>query len=99
MAADASIVLLSDTLGASMQAIAVDNEAYGNATEALFFGPFFVDGDPQPEVGDSVFGVQDSLITTFEEQPAGTPTPDGRDVGERARAEARFDVVLAPAEE
>ncbi|GGG61476.1 6-chlorohydroxyquinol-1,2-dioxygenase [Kocuria dechangensis] len=57
----------------------------------------FVEGDPQLAIGDSVFGVQDSLIKTFEEQPAGTPTPDGRDLGERQWARTRFDIVLAPA--
>lgn len=56
----------------------------------------FVDGDPQIEVGDSVFGVKDSLIKRFETQPAGTPTPDGRDLGNQAWARTRFDVVLAP---
>lgn len=216
-------VLLSDVLGASMQTIAVNNEAYGNATEATVFGPFFVDdapkvelggdishgatgqpawiegtvtdtegnpvpnarievwecdedglydvqygddrtsarahlftnedgeyrfwgltpvpypiphdgpvgqmldavgrspvraahlhfmvsaenlrtlvthifveGDPQLEIGDSVFGVKDSLIKTFEQHPADTPTPDGRDVGGQSWAKARFDIVLAP---
>lgn len=57
----------------------------------------FVDGDPQIEIGDSVFGVKDSLIKKFETQPAGTPTPDGRDLGSQAWARTRFDVVLAPA--
>lgn len=57
----------------------------------------FVEGDPQLEIGDSVFGVKDSLIKTFEQQPAGTPTPNGRDVGDRTWAKARFDIVLAPA--
>ncbi|QGU03346.1 dioxygenase family protein [Corynebacterium comes] len=60
----------------------------------------FVDGDPQLEIGDSVFGVKDSLIKTFEQQPAGTPTPDGRDVsvmGDGTWAKTRFDIVLAPA--
>ena len=57
----------------------------------------FVDGDPQIEIGDSVFGVKDSLIKKFESQPAGTPTPDGRDVNGRTWARTRFDVVLAPA--
>ncbi len=57
----------------------------------------FVEGDPQLEVGDSVFGVQDSLIKRFEPQPAGTPTPDGRDLGGTEWARARFDIVLAPA--
>lgn len=57
----------------------------------------FVEGDPQLTIGDSVFGVKDSLIKTFEQQPAGTPTPNGRDVGDRTWAKARFDIVLAPA--
>lgn len=56
----------------------------------------FVDGDPQLEIGDSVFGVKNSLIKDFEEQPAGTPTPDGRDLGDQDWARARFDIVLAP---
>jgi hydroxyquinol 1,2-dioxygenase len=58
----------------------------------------FVDGDPQIEIGDSVFGVKDSLIKKFEPQPAGTPTPDGRDLANQTWARTRFDVVLAPAE-
>ena len=58
----------------------------------------FIDGDPQLEIGDSVFGVKDSLIKTFHEQPAGTPTPDGRDLSERTWTRTRFDIVLAPAE-
>ncbi|WP_262107417.1 dioxygenase [Arthrobacter sp. Marseille-P9274] len=56
----------------------------------------FVDGDPQIEIGDSVFGVKDSLIKKFDQQPAGTPTPDGRDLGNQAWARTRFDIVLAP---
>lgn len=55
----------------------------------------FVTGDPQLEIGDSVFGVKESLIKDFIPQPAGTPTPDGRDLGEKTWARARFDVVLA----
>ena len=56
----------------------------------------FVDGDPQIEIGDSVFGVKDSLIKKFEPQPAGTPTPDGRDIKGQTWARTRFDIVLAP---
>jgi hydroxyquinol 1,2-dioxygenase len=56
----------------------------------------FVDGDPQIEIGDSVFGVKDSLIKKFEEQAPGTPAPDGRDLGGNSWARARFDIVLAP---
>ncbi|MFI1509485.1 dioxygenase [Streptomyces sp. NPDC020597] len=50
-------ILLSDTLGASMQTIAINNEAYGDATEATVFGPFFVEGSPALEQGgDMSFG-------------------------------------------
>ena len=50
-------ILLSDTLGASMQTIAINNEAYGDATEATVFGPFFVDGSPAvSNGGDIAFG-------------------------------------------
>lgn len=50
-------ILLSDTLGASMQTIAVNNAAYGEATEATVFGPFFVEGSPEVEQsGDISFG-------------------------------------------
>ncbi|MER5527269.1 dioxygenase [Streptomyces sp. NPDC002677] len=215
-------ILLSDVLGASMQTVAVNNEAYGDATEATVFGPFFVDNSPEiPQGGDlafgaagepcwvegtvtdsagkpvagarievweadedgfydtqygddrmaarahlfsdadghyrfwgltptpypiphdgpvgallaaagrspmrashlhfmvsspalrtlvthifvrgdelldrdSVFGVKESLVKDFVTQPAGTPTPDGRDLGERSWSRVRFDIVLAP---
>lgn len=56
----------------------------------------FVHGDPQIEIGDSVFGVKNSLIKRFEQQEPGTPAPDGRDLGDRSWAKARFDIVLAP---
>ncbi|MCT7291377.1 hydroxyquinol 1,2-dioxygenase [Rhodococcus sp. PAE-6] len=56
----------------------------------------FVDGDPQLEIGDSVFGVKDSLVKEFAQQAPGTPTPDGRDLGGSSWAKARFDIVLAP---
>jgi hydroxyquinol 1,2-dioxygenase len=216
-------ILLSDVLGASMQTIAINNQAYANATEATVTGPFFVEGAPliplggdiaagapgqpcwvegrvtdtegKPVAGarielweadddgfydvqygddrvtarahlftddeggyrfwgltptpypiphdgpvggllraagrspmraahlhfmvsaegrrtlcthvfvrgdellttDAVFGVKDSLVRDFEQQAAGTPTPDGRDIGGRDWARVRFDIVLAPA--
>lgn len=215
-------ILLSDVLGASMQVIGVNNEAYADATEATVFGPFFVEDSPRVDLGgdvaggakgqpcwvegsvrdtdghpvpgarievweadaegfydvqyaddrtagrahlfsddggsfrfwavtptpypiphdgpvgrmlravgrspmrashlhfmvtapgfrrlvthtfvrgddllssDSVFGVKESLVKDFEVQPAGTPTPDGRDVGNEGWARTRFDIVLAP---
>jgi hydroxyquinol 1,2-dioxygenase len=45
---------------------------------------------------DSVFGVKDSLVMDFMPQPPGTPTPDGRDLGDRAWSRVRFDIVLPP---
>ncbi|BCY08216.1 intradiol ring-cleavage dioxygenase [Actinoplanes sp. L3-i22] len=215
-------ILLSDVLGASMQTVTVNNEAYRDATEATVFGPFFVEGSPAIEHGgdiaggapgepcwvegvvtdtdgkpvpgarievweadddgfydvqygddrvaarghlhtgadgayrfwaivptpypiphdgpvgklldatgrspmrashlhfmveaaglrtlvthifvrgdelldrDSVFGVRDSLVKDFERQAPGTPTPDGRDLGDRPWTRVRFDIVLAP---
>ncbi|SDK08473.1 hydroxyquinol 1,2-dioxygenase [Nocardioides sp. YR527] len=54
----------------------------------------FPEGDP---IGwkDTVFGVKESLIKRFEQQPAGTPTPDGR-VVDGTWSKVRFDIVLAP---
>jgi hydroxyquinol 1,2-dioxygenase len=50
-------ILLSDTLGASMQTINVNNQAYQGATEATVFGPFFVENSPAIELGgDLAFG-------------------------------------------
>jgi hydroxyquinol 1,2-dioxygenase len=49
-------ILLSDTLGASMQTIAINNEAYANATEATVFGPFFVEDAPHIELGGDIAG-------------------------------------------
>ena len=56
----------------------------------------FVQDDPQLAIGDSVFGVKDSLIKRFDDQGPYTPTPDGRDLGGRPWSRTRFDIVLAP---
>lgn len=58
----------------------------------------FVEGDPQLDIGDSVFGVKETLVKTFHRQPPGTPTPDGRQLDDREWTRARFDIVLAPEE-
>jgi hydroxyquinol 1,2-dioxygenase len=55
----------------------------------------FVRGDERLDF-DSVFGVKESLVKDFEAQPAGAPTPDGRDIGESTWSRVRFDIVLAP---
>ena len=47
-------ILLSDVLGASMQTVAITNEARGEATEATVFGPFFVEGSPEVGQGGDI---------------------------------------------
>ncbi|MEU4689201.1 intradiol ring-cleavage dioxygenase [Actinoplanes sp. NPDC023714] len=49
-------ILLSDVLGVSMQTVTVNNEAYGDATEATVFGPFFAAGSPAVEQGGDISG-------------------------------------------
>ena len=49
-------ILLSDVLGISMQTVAVNNEAYGHATESTVFGPFFVNDAPLIEIGGDIAG-------------------------------------------
>ena len=56
----------------------------------------FVRGDRQLDLGDAVFGVKESLIKDFVHHPAGTTTPDGRDIGDKPWSQTRFDIVLAP---
>jgi hydroxyquinol 1,2-dioxygenase len=57
----------------------------------------FVEGDDLRHGGDAVFGVKESLVRDFQRQPAGAPTPDGRELGpERTWTRVRFDIVLAP---
>src|SRR5215469_4908306 len=52
-------ILLSDVLGASMQTISMNNEAYANATEATVLGPFFVAGAPEIRQGGDVTALAD----------------------------------------
>ncbi|ARC56649.1 Hydroxyquinol 1,2-dioxygenase [Frondihabitans sp. 762G35] len=49
-------ILLSDVLGLSMQTVAINNEAHGDATEATVFGPFFVGDAPLIENGGDIAG-------------------------------------------
>lgn len=74
-------ILLSDVLGASMQTIAVNNEAYRDATEATVFGPFFVDGSPRVELGgDLAQGApgEPCWVEGSVRDTDGNPVPDAR---------------------
>ena len=55
----------------------------------------FVRGD-ELLTRDAVFGVKESLVMEFEQQPPATPAPGGRDLGGRTWSRVRFDIVLAP---
>lgn len=50
-------ILLSDVLGLSMQTVAVNNEAYRDATEATVFGPFFSADAPRIPNGGDIAGM------------------------------------------
>lgn len=74
-------VLLSDILGLSMQTIAINNEAYRDATEATVFGPFFVEGAPHIDNGgDMAFGAagQPCWVEGRVTDTDGNPVPGAR---------------------
>jgi hydroxyquinol 1,2-dioxygenase len=74
-------VLLSDTLGASMQTIAVNNEAYGDATEATVFGPFHTEDAPRIELGEDMSGGatgEPSWVEGSVRDTDGNPVPGAR---------------------
>lgn len=75
-------VLLSDVLGVTMQAIAVNREAhYRKATEPTVLGPFFVEGSPEIPIGGDIAGGApgepcwvEGTVTDVD----GTPVPGAR---------------------
>ncbi|MFD6141845.1 intradiol ring-cleavage dioxygenase [Promicromonospora sp. NPDC060271] len=74
-------ILLSDVLGASMQTIAINNEAYANATEATVFGPFFVDDAPRVDNGGDIAGGatgQPCWVEGTVTDTSGRPVPGAR---------------------
>jgi hydroxyquinol 1,2-dioxygenase len=88
-------ILLSDVLGASMQTITINNEAYANATEATVFGPFFVEGSPDVGLGGDISGgapgepcwVEGVVLDT-----SGAPIPGARVEVWEADADGLYDV-------
>ncbi|WP_432187161.1 intradiol ring-cleavage dioxygenase [Streptomyces sp. Tue6028] len=74
-------ILLSDVLGASMQTVAVNNAAHGDATEATVFGPFFVENSPEIDLGaDIAFGApgQPCWVEGTVTDTTGKPVPGAR---------------------
>jgi hydroxyquinol 1,2-dioxygenase len=88
-------ILLSDVLGASMQTITINNEAYGDATEATVFGPFFVEGSPDVGLGGDVAGGAPGEPCWVEGRVTdtdGTPVAGARVEVWEADAEGLYDV-------
>lgn len=88
-------ILLSDVLGLSMQTIAVNNEAHGDATEATVFGPFFVEDSPEVPIGGDIAGGAagepcwvEGVITDVE----GNAVPGARIEVWEADEDGRYDV-------
>src|ERR1700712_111011 len=89
------VVLLSDVLGASMQTVTINNEAYGDATEATVFGPFFVENAPHVELGGDIAGGASGEPCWVEEtvsDAAGNPLPGARIEVWEADADGLYDV-------
>ena len=88
-------ILLSDVLGASMQTINVNNEAYGDATEATVFGPFFVDDAPEIPLGGDIAGEapgQPCWVEGTVTDTDGNPVPRARIEVWEADEEGFYDV-------
>jgi hydroxyquinol 1,2-dioxygenase len=88
-------ILLSDVLGLSMQTIGINNEAYGDATEATVFGPFFVENSPEIPLGGSISGVASGEPCWVEgtvSDSAGQPVADARIEVWEADEEGLYDV-------
>jgi hydroxyquinol 1,2-dioxygenase len=88
-------ILLSDVLGASMQTITINNQAYANATEATVFGPFFVAGSPDVGLGGDIAGGapgEPCWVEGVVADTSGTPIPGARVEVWEADADGRYDV-------
>ncbi|MEU3460714.1 dioxygenase [Streptomyces sp. NPDC006733] len=74
-------ILLSDVLGLSMLAVAINETRAPGATEATVFGPFFVDGAPEiPLGGDLAHGAAGTPchVSGQVRSADGSPLPDVR---------------------
>jgi hydroxyquinol 1,2-dioxygenase len=78
-----------------MQTIAVNNEAYGDATEATVFGPFFVEGSPEVQIGGDVAGGaagEPCWVEGVVTDAGGKPVPGARIEVWEADDDGRYDV-------
>lgn len=88
-------ILLSDVLGISMQTININNAAYGDATEATVFGPFFVEDAPEIPIGGDISGGapgQPCWVEGTVKDTAGNPVPNARIEVWEADEDGLYDV-------
>jgi len=91
-------ILLSDTLGASMQTITINNEAHGDATEATVFGPFFVEDALHVPLGGDIAGGaagEPCWVEGTVEDVDGRPLPGARIEVWEADEDGFYDVQYA----
>lgn len=88
-------ILLSDTLGLSMLTIAMNNDKPAGCTEATVFGPFYVEGAPEVELGGDVargaVGVP-CVVRGHVRGLGGEPLPRAEIHVWQADAEGKYDV-------
>ncbi len=88
-------ILCSDVLGASMQTINVNNVSYEGATEATVFGPFFLEGSEEIQLGaDMSFGApgQRCWVEGTVTDTDGNPLPGARIEVWQADEDGLYDV-------
>ncbi|GAB3280187.1 iron-containing alcohol dehydrogenase [Kineosporia babensis] len=88
-------ILLSDTLGVSMQTITINHEAYENATEATVFGPFFVEDSPRIPLGGNIAADapgQPCWVAGTVRDTNGQPVPNARIEVWQADDDGLYDV-------
>jgi hydroxyquinol 1,2-dioxygenase len=88
-------ILLSDTLGLSMLTVAMNNEKPSGCSEATVFGPFYVEGAPEYELGADISNGapgQPCLVRGHVRGANGEPVPHAEIHVWQADAEGMYDV-------
>lgn len=88
-------ILLSDTLGLSMLTVAMNNDKPAGCTEATVFGPFYVEGAPQYDLGEDVANGAPGipcLVRGTVRGVDGEPVPGAEIHVWQADAEGKYDV-------
>lgn len=95
-------ILLSDTLGLSMLTIAMNNEKPAGCTESTVFGPFYVAGAPEYDLGEDVANGaagMPCIVRGAVRGLDGEPVPGAEIHVWQADAEGKYDVQREELEE